>query len=200
MSREGALVLNNLLLAGGMATVFLGTFYPLFAEVWSGVKLSVGPQFFNATFVPILVPAIVAMVFAPLGPAPLAGLAGFVDTAVWDLSCATFDTRRELAGYCERWSAAMIAPLVSLALPEAPAAQAHAIGVSLREIELLLALAADARSGRLRIPLDELEDLLPRRALLRHLRGGSDRIHSGGDYRARCGSGQCHCFPSTDAV
>jgi len=50
-------VLNNLLLCAGMATVFLGTFYPLFAEVWSGVKLSVGPQYFNATFVPILAPA-----------------------------------------------------------------------------------------------------------------------------------------------
>jgi phytoene synthase len=98
-----------------------------------------------------------AMVFAPLGPTPLAGLAGFVDTAEWDLSCATFDTGRELTGYCERWSAGMIAPLVSLALPEAGAAQARALGVSLREIELLLALGADARSGRLRIPLDELE-------------------------------------------
>src|SRR5215472_8442911 len=56
VSREGALVLNNLVLSAGMATVFLGTFYPLFAEVWSGVTLSVGPQFFDATFVPILVP------------------------------------------------------------------------------------------------------------------------------------------------
>jgi phytoene synthase len=98
-----------------------------------------------------------AMVFAPLGPTRLDGLAGFVDTAVWDLSGATFDTRRELTAYCERWSAAMIAPLVSLALPAAGAAQARALGVSLREIELLLALAADARAGRLRIPLDELE-------------------------------------------
>lgn len=98
-----------------------------------------------------------AALLAPLGTAPLAGLAGFVDTAVWDLSCATFDTRRELTGYCERWSAAMIAPLVSLAWPGAPATQAGALGVSLREIELLLALAADARSGRLRLPLDELE-------------------------------------------
>jgi cytochrome c-type biogenesis protein CcmF len=49
-----------------MATVFLGTFYPLFAEVWSGVKLSVGPQFFDATFVPILMPAIIAMVVGPV--------------------------------------------------------------------------------------------------------------------------------------
>ncbi len=66
VSREGALVLNNLLLSAGMATVFLGTFYPLFAEVWSGVKLSVGPQYFNATFVPILAPGIVAMVIGPV--------------------------------------------------------------------------------------------------------------------------------------
>src|SRR5689334_14832770 len=65
VSREGAVVLNNLLLCAGMATVFLGTFYPLFAELSSGVKLSVGPQFFDATFVPILAPAIVAMVIAP---------------------------------------------------------------------------------------------------------------------------------------
>jgi cytochrome c-type biogenesis protein CcmF len=66
VSREGALVFNNLLLCAGMATVFLGTFYPLFAEVWSGVKLSVGPQFFDATFVPILAPAILAMVIGPV--------------------------------------------------------------------------------------------------------------------------------------
>jgi cytochrome c-type biogenesis protein CcmF len=46
--------------------VFLGTFYPLFAEVWSGAKLSVGPQFFDKTFVPILAPGIIAMVIGPV--------------------------------------------------------------------------------------------------------------------------------------
>src|SRR5262252_2972864 len=66
VSREGALVFNNLLLCAGMATVFLGTFYPLFAEVWSGAKLSVGPQYFDATFAPILAPAIIAMVIGPV--------------------------------------------------------------------------------------------------------------------------------------
>ena len=66
VSREGALVLNNLLLASGMATVFLGTFYPLFAEVWSGVKLSVGPQYFDATFVPMVVPGLIAMAIGPV--------------------------------------------------------------------------------------------------------------------------------------
>jgi cytochrome c-type biogenesis protein CcmF len=65
-SREGALVLNNLLLSAGMATVFLGTFYPLFAEVWGGVKLSVGPPYFNETFVPIFGIAVVAMALGPV--------------------------------------------------------------------------------------------------------------------------------------
>src|SRR2546430_4115889 len=46
--------------------------------------------------------------FAASGLAPPAGLAGLVDIAVWDLAAATFGTRRELEGYCERWSAAMI--------------------------------------------------------------------------------------------
>jgi len=98
-----------------------------------------------------------AGLFAPQGGAPLHGLGGVVDTAVWDLARATFDTRPELAAYCERWSAAMIVPLVRLAAPGSSFAQVPALGASLREIELLLSLAADARAGRLRVPLDELE-------------------------------------------
>jgi phytoene synthase len=105
-----------------------------------------------------------AHVCAPAGPAALAGLAGLVDTAAWDLAAATFATRAELTGYCERWSAAMIDPLARLATqgaaPDAVAAvctQASALGVKLREMELLLALAPDARAGRLRLPLDELD-------------------------------------------
>jgi cytochrome c-type biogenesis protein CcmF len=66
LSREGALVLNNLLISAGMATVFLGTFYPLFAEIWSGVKLSVGPPYFNETFLPIFGLAVAAMAVGPL--------------------------------------------------------------------------------------------------------------------------------------
>jgi 15-cis-phytoene synthase len=105
-----------------------------------------------------------ATLLAPAGHAALAGLAGLIDTAVWDLAAATFATRRELSGYCERWSAAMIAPLARLAThaaaPDAAAAvcaQASALGVKLREMELLLALAPDARAGRVRLPLDELD-------------------------------------------
>ena len=66
VSRESALVLNNLVLCAGMATVFLGTFYPLFAEVANGDKISVGPQYFDATFVPIVVPGLVAMAIGPV--------------------------------------------------------------------------------------------------------------------------------------
>ena len=95
--------------------------------------------------------------FAAPGIQPLAALGGLVDTALWDLSSATFNTRRELSAYCERWHAAMITPLVQLAAPGAPAAHLQALGVNLRELELLGSLGADARLGRLRLPLDELE-------------------------------------------
>lgn len=87
----------------------------------------------------------------------LADLTALVDTAVWDLACATFESRAELQAYCARWSAAMIAPLAALSGAGASALQLRTLGRSLRELELLLALAPDARLGRLRLPLDELE-------------------------------------------
>jgi 15-cis-phytoene synthase len=103
-------------------------------------------------------------VCTPDAPAALTGLGGLIENAGWDLAAATFTTQRELAGYCERWSAAMIAPLAHIATraaaPDAAAAigaQARAVGATLCELELLLALAADARAGRLRLPLDELD-------------------------------------------
>lgn len=79
----------------------------------------------------------------------LAGLAGLVDAAVWDLAGATFERREELAAYCRRWAAAMLEPLGVPGWAE--------LGTALREIELLGDLARDARAGRLRMPLDELE-------------------------------------------
>ncbi|MGQ0674641.1 MAG: heme lyase CcmF/NrfE family subunit [Rhodospirillales bacterium] len=66
VSREGALVLNNLLLATATATVFLGTLYPLFLDAVGGDKVSVGAPFFNATFAPIMAPLIAAMAVGPL--------------------------------------------------------------------------------------------------------------------------------------
>jgi len=66
LSREGALVLNNLLLTTACATVLLGTLYPLFLDALTGEKVSVGPPYFHATFVPLMVPAVVAAGIGPL--------------------------------------------------------------------------------------------------------------------------------------
>ncbi len=68
VSREGALVLNNILLATACATVFLGTLYPLFLDVVSGQKVSVGPPYFNATFGPIMAVLLIAMAVGPMLP------------------------------------------------------------------------------------------------------------------------------------
>lgn len=66
ISREGALVLNNLFLTTATATVFIGTLYPLLVEALSGDKISVGPPFFNLTFIPLMVPLLVLVPFGPL--------------------------------------------------------------------------------------------------------------------------------------
>ena len=70
ISREGALVLNNLFLAAICATVFVGTLYPLALEAVTGwidpanpSKISVGPPFFNATFLPLAVPLLLVVPF-----------------------------------------------------------------------------------------------------------------------------------------
>ena len=66
ISREGALVLNNLFLTTACATVFVGTLYPLALEVLTGEKISVGAPFFNLTFGPLFVPLLLAVPFGPL--------------------------------------------------------------------------------------------------------------------------------------
>ncbi|HYC02914.1 MAG TPA: heme lyase CcmF/NrfE family subunit [Azospirillaceae bacterium] len=76
VSREGALVFNNLLLSTACATVFIGTLYPLFLDAVGGGKVSVGPPFYNATFVPLMVPLVAAMAVGPLLAWKRADLAG----------------------------------------------------------------------------------------------------------------------------
>ncbi|KAB2876085.1 MAG: heme lyase CcmF/NrfE family subunit [Pseudorhodoplanes sp.] len=66
ISREGALVFNNLFLTAACATVFIGTLYPLALEALTGDKISVGAPFFNATFVPLALPLLFATPFGPL--------------------------------------------------------------------------------------------------------------------------------------
>ena len=100
ISREGGLVLNNLLLGTACATVFIGTLFPLFLEVLGGGKVSVGPPYFTLTFVPLMVPLLVVMGIGPLlswkrgdlpgalsrlrAAAVIAGLAAFATMALND--------------------------------------------------------------------------------------------------------------------
>ena len=66
VSREGGLILNNLLLATACATIFIGTFYPLFMDAITGGKISVGKPYFDLTFTPIMLLLIIFMGAAPL--------------------------------------------------------------------------------------------------------------------------------------
>src|SRR5579863_3315848 len=106
-------------------------------------------------------------------PDTLAQVVGLVENAGWDLARATFENRTELTAYCERWAAALIVPLAAHAgrhaqhlpaqhlpaqhLPAQQLSDWLAVGASMRELEMLTDLARDARSGRLRLPLDELQ-------------------------------------------
>ncbi|WP_333795228.1 heme lyase CcmF/NrfE family subunit [Hyphomicrobium sp.] len=65
ISREGALVLNNVLLTVACVTVLVGTLYPLALEALNGMKISVGAPYFNMTFVPLMIPLLLVL---PLGP------------------------------------------------------------------------------------------------------------------------------------
>ncbi|ANK93836.1 cytochrome-c-type biogenesis protein CcmF/CycK 2 (plasmid) [Rhizobium sp. N6212] len=66
ISREGALVLNNLILTVACGTVLTGTLYPLLLETITGDKISVGPPFFNLTFGLLMAPLLVIVPFGPL--------------------------------------------------------------------------------------------------------------------------------------
>src|SRR5690606_36963239 len=66
ISRESAIVLNNILLTAATATVLLGTLYPLIREATGGETVSVGPPYFNLTFTPLMAVAFLILPFGPL--------------------------------------------------------------------------------------------------------------------------------------
>jgi cytochrome c-type biogenesis protein CcmF len=65
LTREGLIVINNLFVLTACATVLLGTLYPIFAELISGERITVGPPFFHATFIPLMA---IPLVFAAITP------------------------------------------------------------------------------------------------------------------------------------
>jgi cytochrome c-type biogenesis protein CcmF len=106
ISRESALVLNNILLAAATTAVFLGTLFPLIREAITHEAISVGPGFFNVAFVPMM--AVLAIVL-PAGP-----------LLSWK--------RGDLAGVAQRlWVAAGVALLAGVAA-YALANPRHALG------------------------------------------------------------------------
>ncbi len=94
ISREGALVVNNVLLTTAAATVLIGTLYPLGLEAVTGAKISVGAPYFDLTFVPLMIPLLLAM--------PVGGL------LAWK--------RGDLSAVLQRLSVAAIGALVVAAL------------------------------------------------------------------------------------
>ncbi len=65
-SKEGSILVNNILMVIVCATVFLGTIYPLLIEAFTNNKISVGEPYFNSTIVPIMIPAILIMGVGPM--------------------------------------------------------------------------------------------------------------------------------------
>jgi len=76
ISREAGLLVNNLILGTATGTVLFGTLYPLFLEAVTGDKISVGAPFFNATFVPMMLPLVLLMGMGPFLSWKRADLAG----------------------------------------------------------------------------------------------------------------------------
>ncbi len=94
ISREGALVLNNLLLTVACAVVLFGTLYPLAMEVLADFKMSVGAPFYNLTFAPLFALLLLAVPFGPM--------------LAWK--------RGDLLGVTQRLLAAGVAGLVAVAI------------------------------------------------------------------------------------
>jgi cytochrome c-type biogenesis protein CcmF len=65
VSRETALLLNNVLLLVAMFTILVGTLYPLFLDALNAGKISVGPPYFNAVFVPLMLPLVLVVGVGP---------------------------------------------------------------------------------------------------------------------------------------
>jgi cytochrome c-type biogenesis protein CcmF len=137
ISREGALVLNNLFLSTAAVTVLLGTLYPLIRQALTNQPISVGPPFFNLTFVPLMAACLLIL---PVGP-----------LLAWK--------RADLAGALQRlWLAAALALAGGLVvlLIESPKSALAAVGVALGGWLVLGALAEVAERVRLgRVPLGE---------------------------------------------
>lgn len=88
VSRESLLLTNNVLLAVACATVLLGTLYPLAIDALGAGKLSVGPPYFNAVFVPLMVPVVFLMGVGPFARWKQASLKELARLLRWAFAAA----------------------------------------------------------------------------------------------------------------
>jgi cytochrome c-type biogenesis protein CcmF len=86
VSRESLLLANNVLLTAAAGTVLLGTLYPLAIDALGAGKISVGPQYFEAVFVPLMAPALFLMGIGPLARWKRAGVPELAVLLRWALA------------------------------------------------------------------------------------------------------------------
>ncbi|WP_256619748.1 heme lyase CcmF/NrfE family subunit [Parvularcula maris] len=109
VSREGAIVVNNLLFAVVLFTVFLGTFWPIVMETQTGSRISVGPPYYNAMLAPLALLMAGTLLFGLLVPwktggsgqyrRPLLVAAGLSIAGALALTLATGRSALALAGF-----------------------------------------------------------------------------------------------------
>ena len=88
VSRESMLLTNNVLLGVACATVLLGTLYPLLIDALALGKISVGPPYFNAVFVPVMTPLLFLMGIGPFANWKDASIPEILRTVRWAFAAA----------------------------------------------------------------------------------------------------------------
>jgi cytochrome c-type biogenesis protein CcmF len=110
VSREAALLANNVLLVVAAGSVLLGTLYPLFLDALDLGKISVGPPYFETVFVPLMAPAMFLMGVGPIAKWKKAELPDLVTRLKWAAAVAAV-TAAVLPFAMGRWS-----PMIFLGL------------------------------------------------------------------------------------
>jgi cytochrome c-type biogenesis protein CcmF len=110
ISRESALLANNVLLVVAAASVMLGTLYPLFLDALGLGKISVGPPYFESVFLPLMAPAIFLMGVGPLAKWKQAEVPELAHRLKWAFGTALI-TALLLPFTLGRWS-----PMISFGL------------------------------------------------------------------------------------
>ena len=110
VSRETMLLANNVLLLVAAGSVLLGTLYPLFLDALNLGKISVGPPYFDAVFVPLMTPAIFLMGVGPLARWKEASLPDIATRLKWALA-VSLATALALPFVLGKWT-----PLISFGL------------------------------------------------------------------------------------